>query len=135
MANGMYAAGRQGFLEGTIPWLTSNIKAVLIDSAAYTVNLSTHLSLADIPVGARTATSPNLANKTTTGGVADADDLTFSGVTGPVSEAVALYKDTGVEATSTLICYIDTATGLPVTPNSGPIAVTFDSGANKIFKL
>jgi hypothetical protein len=45
------------------------------------------------------------------------------------------YKDTGTESTSLLIFYIDTATGLPCTPNGGNITVAWDSGANKIFKL
>ncbi len=103
MANGVYDSGRQGFLEGNIAWLTTNIKAVLVDTAAYTVNLSTHANLSDIAVGARVATSPNLANKTSTAGVADADDLTFSNVSGPTAEALVLYKDTGTAGTSTLI--------------------------------
>jgi hypothetical protein len=34
-----------------------------------------------------------------------------------------------------LIAYIDTATGLPVTPNGQAIGLTFDNGANRIFKL
>lgn len=135
MTNRLYDAGRQGFLEGTIPWLTSNIKAVIVDVADYTVNTATHTSLADIPAIARVATSANLASKTSTAGVADADDITFAAVSGDTSEAVVLYKDTGVEATSTLIAYIDTATGLPVIPNSGPIAITWDTGVNRIFKL
>jgi hypothetical protein len=46
-----------------------------------------------------------------------------------------IYKDTGTAATSPLIAYIDTATGLPVTPNGGDITVTWDNGSNKIFKL
>jgi hypothetical protein len=34
-----------------------------------------------------------------------------------------------------LIAYIDTATGLPVTPGGGDIDITWDNGSNKIFKL
>ena len=56
-------------------------------------------------------------------------------MTGDPSEALLIYKDTGTEATSPLIAYIDTATGLPVTPNGGNITVTWDNGTNKIFKL
>ena len=133
--NRLFDVGRQAFLQGDIHWLTDNVKAVLLNTALYAPNTATDASLASIPSGARVATSPNLANKSTTAGVADADDLTFPNVTGPVSALVVLYKDTGVEATSTLICAIDTATGLPVTPNSGPIAITFDQAANKIFRL
>jgi hypothetical protein len=135
MANALYDLGRQAFLEGTIAWLTDNIKAVLVDTAAYSPNLAEHANLSDIPGGARIATSGNLATKTSTAGVADADDLTFSGVTGTSCEALVLYKDTGVAGTSKLIGYFDTATGLPVSPNGGDITVQWDNGANKIFKL
>ena len=46
-----------------------------------------------------------------------------------------IYKDTGDNATSPLIALIDSATGLPITPNGGDIIVVWDNGANKIFKL
>ena len=63
------------------------------------------------------------------GGAADAADCTFTSVTGSSIEAIVIYKDTGTEATSPLIAYIDTATGLPITPNGGDIIVTWDSFA------
>ena len=69
------------------------------------------------------------------GGAADANDVTFTSVTGASIEAIVLYKDTGTDSTSPLIAFIDTATGLPITPNGGDIIVTWDNGANKIFKL
>lgn len=135
MANALYDNGRESFLKGEISWSSDNIKAVLVDTATYTVNLATDQFLSDIPVGERVATSSNFATKTTAAGVADADDITFTAVTGDQSEALVIYQDTGVEGTSRLIAYIDTATGLPVTPNGGDISVTWDSGVNKIFKL
>ena len=135
MANALYDKGREGILDGTISWSGDNIKAVLIDTATYTVNTATHANLSDIPSGARVATSGNLSNKTSTGGVADAADLTFTSVTGATVEAIALYKDTGTASTSRLLAYIDTGTGLPVTPNGGDITLAFSNGANKIFKL
>jgi len=135
MANALYDSGRQKVLEGAIAWLTDTIKAVLVDSGQYTISLATHTSLNDIPAGARIATSAALTGKTTTGGVADANDVTFTGVTGVTSEYVIVYKDSGVATTSWLICCFDTATGLPVTPSGGDITVTWDNGPNKIFKL
>ncbi len=68
-------------------------------------------------------------------GAADGADVTFTSVSGPTIEAIVIYRDTGTEATSPLIAYIDTATGLPITPNGGDIIVTWDNGANKIFKV
>lgn len=135
MANALYDKGREGFLDGSIDWDTDTIKCVLVDAADYTVNLSTHDFLDDVPVGARVGTPQTLGSKTVTAGVADAADVTFTSVTGDPSEAIIIWKDTGVESTSRLIAYIDTATGLPVTPNGGNITITWDNGANKIFKL
>ncbi len=135
MANALYQLGRQSFLEGGIAWLTDNIKACLVDTAVYTPNLTTDQFLAIIPGGAIIATSGNFAGKTSTFGVADATDLLYPLVAGPTVEALVIYQDTGVAATSRLIAYIDTATGLPVTPGGGDIIVVWDAGANKIFKL
>jgi len=135
MANALYDKGREGFLDGSIDWDTDTIKCVLVDTDDYTVNLTTHDNLDDIPAGARVATSDALSSKTVAAGVADAADVTFSTVSGDQSEALVIYKDTGVESTSRLIAYIDTATGLPVTPSGGDIIIQWDSGANKIFKL
>jgi hypothetical protein len=135
MANAMYTKGLQSFLEGGIAWLTDNIKAVLVDSAAYTPAVTTHQFLSDIPSGARIATSANLTGKTSTGGVAGANNAVFTAASGAQSEYVVLYKDTGTATTSNLIYFMDTMTGLPVTPNGGDITVAWDTGANKIFKL
>jgi len=135
MANALYDKGREGFLDGSINWSTDNIKAVLVDTGAYTVSLGSNQNLSDIAGGARIATSANLSSKTVTGGVADAADVTFTAVSGATVEAVVLYKDTGTASTSRLIAYIDTGTGLPITPNGGDIATAWSNGANKIFKL
>lgn len=135
MANALYDKGRQGFLDGSIDWDTDNIKVTLVDAADYTKNLATDDFYNDVTAGGRVATSGNLASKTVVDGVADAADVTFSGVTGDVSEELVIWKDTSVESTSNLIANIDTATGLPVTPNGGDITVQWDNGANKIFKL
>jgi len=135
MANALYDKAREGFLDGSIDWDTDDIRAILIDTADYTVNLSTHDNLDDIPEAARVAVSGALASKTVTAGVADAADVTFSAVTGDQCEALVLYKHTGTESTSRLIAYIDDATGLPVTPNSGDIEVQWADGDDKIFRL
>lgn len=135
MATALYGKGREGFLDGSIDWDTNTIKAILVDAGQYTVSIDVHDNLDDIAAGARIATSSALTGKTITLGVADADDVTFTAVSGVQSEAIVLYKDSGVESTSRLIAYIDNATGLPVTPSGGDIIVAWDNGANKIFKL
>jgi len=137
MASGIYDAARESFLKGEIDWATDDIKCVLVDAGDYTADLNSDQFLDDIAAGGRVATSAVFSSKSTTAGVADAADITFSSVTGDQCEALVIYQDTGTETTSRLIALLedDKVTGLPVTPNGGDITVTWDSGANKIFKL
>lgn len=135
MSNALYDKGREKFLNADIDWSADNIKVLLVDAADYTVNLTTDEFHSDIPSGAIVATSGNLASKTATAGVADAADVTLTTVTGDESEALVIFKDTGTSSTSPLIAYIDSATGLPITPNGADITIVWDNGSNKIFKL
>lgn len=135
MANTLFDFARQRFLEAQINWMTDTIKVYLIDTGAYTPQTSVHQYLSDIPTSARIAGPVTLVSKTTTGGAADAADVTFTSVSGASIEAILLFSDTGTESTSPLIAWIDTATGLPITPNGGDIIVTWDNGTNKIFKV
>ena len=135
MANTLYDFARQRFLEAQLNWLTDTIKVILVDTGAYTPQTAVHQYLSDISASSRIAGPITLTAKTTTGGAADAADVTFTSVSGPSIEAIVIYMDTGTESTSPLIAFIDTATGLPITPNGGDIIVTWDNGVNKIFKV
>lgn len=135
MANTLYDYCRQRFLEAQINWMTDTVKVILVSTSAYTPQTAVHQYLADINVSARIAGPVTLTAKATTGGAADAADCTFTSVSGATINAIVIYKDTGTEATSPLIAYIDTATGLPITPNGGDIIVTWDNGVNKIFRV
>jgi hypothetical protein len=141
-ANALYDLGREGILGATISVTVAVVKVVLVDSADYSVNLATHQFLSSVAGAGRVATTAALASKTVTAGVFDAADTVFSAVTGDVSESLILYQSSAVtggadvaDTSQRLIGYIDTATGLPVTPNTGDINVAWDSGANRIFKL
>ena len=112
MANTLYDAARKRFLEGQINWMTDTIKVLLVDTGAYTPQTATHEYLSDISSSARIAGPIVLSSKSTAGGAADAADVTFASVTGASIEAIIIFKDTGSEATSPLIAFIDTATGL-----------------------
>lgn len=133
MANALYDAGRQAFLEAGIDWLNDDIRVVLIDTADYTVDLANDDFLADVPGAARVAVSPSLTSKTSAAGVADADDATFATVSGDDIEAAVIYRHTGSDATSALIAYLDTVAGFPFTPNGGNIVLQWS--ASGIFKL
>ena len=134
MANALYDTGREAFLLGDIDMAVDTIKAVLIDTGVYTVNLATHDFYNDVSAGA-VGTPVTLTSKTTAAGVFDAADTTFTSVTGATVEALIIYKDTGTPSTSQLIAYIDTGTGLPVTPNGGDILISWSSATERIFKL
>ena len=135
MANSLYTKAKQGLIDGSIDLDTDDIRVVLVDGADYTPNLATHDNLDDIPAAARVAVSGALASKTVTDGVFDADDIVVTAVTGDQFEYLAFYKHTGTESTSRLIYLVDTASGLPCTPNGSDITLAWDNGANKIFAL
>ncbi|THJ36164.1 hypothetical protein E8K88_02550 [Lampropedia aestuarii] len=135
MANTLLSKARQRFLEGNFNWLSDVIKVVLVDTGSYVINVDTHEYISDVPPAARVTTPVTLTSKTTTNGAADAADCTFVGVSGPSIEAIVIYKDSGTESTSPLIAYIDTATGLPITPNGGDIICVWDNGVNRIFRV
>ena len=134
MANGLYDAAREAYLGGDLDWDANDVRVILVDAADYTRNLATHGFLDDVLAAARVAVSSALSSKTKTGGTADAADVTWTSVTGDVSEEVIGYYHTGTEGTSRLIWDMDTfASGMPVTPNGGNISLAFN--ASGIFKL
>lgn len=142
MASVLFDPGREGFLDGTIDYDTAVIKASLVRGYSF---VASHKFVSDVTGagGTLVSTSAAFASKTVTNGVADAGDVTFTSVAaGAAIPAVVIYQSSAVgggadvAATSQrLICYIDTATGLPVTPNGQNITVTWDNGSNRIFKL
>lgn len=139
MANTLYDKARERFLRGQLNWDNDTIKVALIDKDVYSPNFAAHEFLSDVSGSSFIAPGAQqgvtLTGKTSVAGAADANDITFSAVSGATSEALLIYKDTGDPATSPLIAMIDSATGLPITPNGGDIIVVWDNGANKIFKL
>lgn len=133
MTSAVYDKAREKFLSASINMTSDTIKAALVDTGTYTFSQSHefYTSVSSAVVG----TPQTLGNKTVTTGVFDADDVTFSALSGASIEAVVIYKDTGSAATSPLIAYIDSGTGLPFTPSGGDLVIQWDSGSNKIFKL
>lgn len=139
MANAVYDKARNAFLRGDISWKSGGdtFRAYLVDiqgGAGYTVDLANDQYLNAIPAGALISYIA-LAPADPVGGIADAPDVTFLSVSGAVCEAIVIVKWVTEAADSPLVAYIDSATGLPVTPNGGDIQIQWDSAANKIFKL
>lgn len=133
MANVLYPKAKEDFLAANLNLTSNTITIALVDTDIYTFD-SAHEARDDIPNSAVVAEA-TLDSKTVTGGVFDADDATFTAVSGANCEALIIYHTTGSNTTSRLIAYIDTATGLPILPNGGDIIVRFSSGADRIFAL
>jgi len=135
MANAIYPLWKQELLQGTTNTsLGGTVKAALVDTGTYTYSAAHqyYSSVSSAVVG----TPQTLGTKTFVNGVFKAAAVTYTAVTGNSVEAIVIYIDTGVAATSPLVAYIDTSqTGLPVTPNGGDITYTPDSGTNGIFAL
>lgn len=134
MANAIYGKGRQAFGNADINWLSDNICVQLVDAGSYPAQPDVHEFLSDIPSGARIGAPVSLTSKTNVLGVMDAANVSVTGLTSaPTIEALVIFKNTGNPATSRLIKYIDTATGLPVSAGAPQVDVTW--AAEGIFKL
>ncbi|MBV6417372.1 MAG: hypothetical protein IT437_08685 [Phycisphaerales bacterium] len=133
MAAYIFGKTYEAWLQGNVD-LDGNVKILLVSTGTepgdWTPAENTDEFLADIPAGGRVSASGNLANKTFTLGWFDSDPVVFSGLTGEEIEAFVIYLDTGVEGTSRLIFFCDTASGspgLPLTPNGGNATLTPDT--------
>lgn len=128
MANKLYPKTKKQLLQAGIDLSALNIRAILIDTGAYTYD-DAHDFLDDIPAGARIAISGNLTGKVLgDDGSFDSDDPTITAVSGASIEAIVLYVHTGTENTSRLIMYQDTGvTGLPLTPDGSDVQITVDA--------
>lgn len=134
MANAIYPKYKELLLGGqSNSSLTSGtVKVSLIDTGTTPYNSADDF-WNDVSAG-EVGTGQTLSTKTVTNGTFDADNVTFSSVSGATVEAVIFWVDTTVATTSPLVAFIDTGvSGLPVTPNGGDINLSFD--ASGIFTL
>ncbi len=135
MAKGLYDKGRDKFAIADIDWVNDTLRAVLVDTSLYTVDLVNDEYLSDVPLAARIVTV-TLSGRSSAAGVVDADDTTFPNVAaGAAVGAVVIFKDIGIDNASPLAHYNDEASGLPITGDGDDVVVRWDNGADKIFKL
>lgn len=133
MTSALFDPGREGFLDGSIDWDTGDQRVMLVKST-YTFD-ATDRVLSDLGA-VDNGRSAALGTKTVTNGVADAADTTVTATSAVACNALVVFQHTGSDATARVIAYIDTATGLPLTPAAnGVVNIAWDNGANKIFKL
>ncbi len=110
-------------IHGRVDLDTDDIRCWLYDETADARNLA-DADIADIIAGARIAESTNLAAKTvgTVGaGIFDHDDFVFTSVTGASVESIGYWGFNATETIAPTMWVLDSATGLPVTPNGGDI--------------
>lgn len=127
MANVWYPKYKEALISGAtdIALTTGTVKAALVDTGTYTYS-SAHQFLSDLSGVVGTAVA--LGTKTVTSGLFDAADTVFTAVSGVDAEAIVLYIDTGVAATSRLVLYMDTGIGgMPVTPNGTDITIAWNA--------
>lgn len=133
MTSALFDAGREGFLAGEIDWDTDDIRVMLVKNT-YTYD-STDVYVSDLG-SVDNGRSAALASKYTTAGVADAADTSLTADAAVACNALVIFQHTGADTSARAIAYIDTATGLPLTPATGAtVNIVWSNGSNRIFKL
>lgn len=120
--NKNYPEGRKHFGNGDINWLSNTIKIAAL-TGAYTYSAA-HEFVSDL--AGIVARSNAIGSKTNVGGILSGANDLFPALTGAMFLYLVIYKDTGVDATSPLLYYIDTGTNLPTTPNGIDLYVQAD---------
>lgn len=134
MADALYNKIKVDLLQGM--WgVGSHVIGVYLVTASYGFDGTAHDYLADVPSQHIVARSTLASAAVGSTGTVDGDDTVFTSVTGSIITQIVAAFDTGNIATSPLLFKIDTATGLPLTPNGGNVTIAWDAGADKIFTL
>jgi len=109
------------------------ITCVLTDNTDVDLSEVTHQDKADVvaafvPSTGVVMTGTAITNPSSATVRFDANDVTFTSVTGDQAEQVLIFNESaGADSTDILICKFGTATGLPVTPNGGNIVVQWNA--------
>jgi len=132
----LYPLARNAFLNGDLDWLVDDFKVLLLDKGRYAVNFGTDEFQSIIPAPAMIAISPSLTGKTSTAGVADADDALTEPLGGEeLVTALVVFHDSGNPATSRLVAYTDSGIGFPLIQSGGPVLIRWSDGPTRIFVL
>lgn len=121
MASQLFPKGAAHILgQATKVDLVADNLKILFYSGAIT---TTWEFVSDLTGASIVARSGNLAGKTVTNGVFDANDITVTAVSGAAFTHVILCKDTGTDSSSPLVAVFDVST---YTPTGGDISVVFN---------
>lgn len=120
MPNYSYADTKRRFLDNQFGDEIV-VKAQLVNTTLVAFD-KRHSVLSDIPSEAFIGQAATVSGLGDPGGVTH---VKMHAVSGPLAGAFVLFKDTGSTTESPLIAWVDSAIGLPVTPNGGDIEFTF----------
>jgi len=142
---------KEELMEAQFDFLNDTLKVALVsDNTAYSFSPDTDTFVGDVLDGGTTAeefqgtgySRQTLSNVTVTQddtddeGVADADDVTFTGLDGDTIQAVLVYKEVGGDETTPgddpiIAVFDDNSAGsladLPLTTNGGDVTLAFSS--------
>lgn len=135
MASAVYAKGLTGILNGDIDVLTDTLVAILVTSGYSLDNdddFVSDLTPASNELSGAGYSRATLASKavaeddTNNRATFDAADVVWTGINAGTAAAVVIAKNSGADATSVLIAYIDTG-GFPVATNGGDLTIQWNA--------
>lgn len=125
MTDFMYSKAKKKFEDGDVDLLVAGIKIALV-AATYSPSQANDEFYDPAIVDDVQADSANLANKSTTDGLFDADPAEFTGVTGDECTMAVAWLDTGTPATSPVLFKLDAGVaGLPYMPSGANVVLNW----------
>jgi hypothetical protein len=140
MANTAFNKFKEGLLNAAYDLNTATIKCAFV--RGYTFDATDEFVSDIVATGTINGTSAALGSPTITDGVFDAADTTITTTANATDHGLLVFQSSAVtggadvaQSAQRVIAYYDTGTGLPIQPGTGSVAVTWDSGTNRILKV
>ncbi len=106
MSSRLYPKAREKFLTGQLSWISGTYRGVLLPES-YSPDFTDQF-ISDVFAGVRIATSDPITSRTATDGYASCDAIRWPLlVDSRRASKIIIYRDTLVETTSDLLCFID----------------------------
>jgi hypothetical protein len=128
--NSLYTTAIAAINSGAVNWPTDTIQAVLV-SNAYIPNINTDQFYSTIVSASAVIGSPEtITGISLTNGILFANTVVFPTVTsGSTVTYVVVFRYSGSNSTSQLLCLFDTMYGLPYSTNGANIPIAWPYGA------
>jgi hypothetical protein len=137
MATTTYNNFKQLLLNGGVDLDTDTIRALIIDdTTSYTPNVDSHIYVDDVTAVASEMSGTGYSRKTLNvsvsqdnandQGVADADDLSYTGLDAGTIQGVLIYKEVTTDADSPVIGWYESA-DFPLPTNGGDVTLTINT--------